>query len=108
MTRNLGNGPGFAQLDLRLTTVFRAPRPPSRDPESAKREQTDNLEMSVDLFNALNRVNASTFVGVVSSPVFGQANAARTARTAQARCATASEVDGGAAAEVNCRSMTEL
>ncbi len=83
MTRNLGNGPSFAQLDLRFTSVFRAPRPPSQDPESAKREQTDNLELIVDVFNALNRVNATTFVGVIMSPLFGQANAARTPRTAQ-------------------------
>jgi hypothetical protein len=83
VVRNDGDGPTFAQLDLRLTTVFRLPRPPSADPESAKREQRDNLELSVDLFNALNRVNATTFVGVVGSPLFGLANSARTPRTAQ-------------------------
>jgi hypothetical protein len=71
------------QLDLRFTSVFRVPRPPSKDPESAKREQTDNLELSLDLFNALDRVNPTTFVGVTTSPLFGQANAARTPRTAQ-------------------------
>jgi hypothetical protein len=83
VTRNLGNGPAFVQLDLRFTSVFRVPRPPSKDPESAKREQTDNLELSLDLFNALDRVNPTTFVGVTTSPLFGQANAARTPRTAQ-------------------------
>jgi hypothetical protein len=31
----------------------------------------------------LNHDNATTFVGVVTSPLFGQANAARTPRTAQ-------------------------
>jgi hypothetical protein len=70
-------------MDLRLTTVFRAVRPPSADPESAKREQRDNLELSLDLFNALNRVNATPFVGVLSSPLFGLANSARTPRAAQ-------------------------
>ncbi|HKC54977.1 MAG TPA: carboxypeptidase regulatory-like domain-containing protein, partial [Vicinamibacterales bacterium] len=54
--RNSGNGPAFAELDLRLTVVFRAPRPPSQDPESLKREQVDNLELTIDLFNALDRV----------------------------------------------------
>ena len=83
ITRNTGDGPAFAQLDLRLATVFRAPRPPSADPESARREQTDNLELSLDLFNALNRVNTNTFVGVATSPLFGQGNSARTPRTAQ-------------------------
>jgi carboxypeptidase family protein len=83
VTRNSGEGPGYAQLDLRLTTVFRAPRPPSADPESAKREQTDNFELNLDLFNATNRVNPTTYVGVITSPLFGQANTARPARSAQ-------------------------
>jgi hypothetical protein len=81
--RNTGNGPAFAQLDLRFTTVFRAPRPPSQDPQSAKREQTDNLELTVDLFNALDRINPTTYVGVITSPLFGRANSARLPRTAQ-------------------------
>jgi len=81
--RNAGQGPGYAQLDLRFTTVFRMPRPPSKDPESAKREQRDNLELNVDVFNATNHVNPTTFVGVITSPLFGQANTARAARTAQ-------------------------
>ncbi|HYX81940.1 MAG TPA: hypothetical protein VE714_06070, partial [Gemmatimonadales bacterium] len=83
ITRNAGDGPAYAQLDLRFTAVFRAPRPPSSDPESAKREQVDNLELNLDLFNATNRVNPTTFVGVVTSPLFGRANAARPARSAQ-------------------------
>jgi hypothetical protein len=83
ITRNEGNGPSFAQMDLRFATVLRSPRPPSKDPESAKREQTDNLELSVDLFNALDQVNPTTFVGVITSPLYGSANAARTPRTAQ-------------------------
>ena len=83
VTRNTGDGPSFAQLDLRLTTVFRAPRPRSADPESAKREQTDNFELNLDLFNVTNRVNPTTYVGVITSPLFGQANAARQARSAQ-------------------------
>ena len=81
--RNTGSGPAFAQLDLRFTTVFRAPRPPSEDPQSAKREQTDNLELTIDLFNAFDRVNPTTYVGVITSPLFGRANIARAPRTAQ-------------------------
>jgi carboxypeptidase family protein len=81
--RNTGDGPAFAQLDLRFTTVFRAPRPPSEDPQSAKREQTDNLELTIDLFNAFDRVNPTTYVGVITSPLFGRANLARMPRTAQ-------------------------
>jgi len=83
VVRNSGDGPAFAQLDLRFTLVFRAPRPPSQDPESLKREQVDNLELTVDLFNALDHVNASNYVGVITSPLFGRANSARMPRTAQ-------------------------
>ncbi|OLB61943.1 MAG: hypothetical protein AUI11_07520 [Acidobacteria bacterium 13_2_20CM_2_66_4] len=68
---------------MRFTTVFRAPRPPSEDPQSAKREQTDNLELTIDLFNAFDRVNPTTYVGVITSPLFGRANIARAPRTAQ-------------------------
>ena len=83
VSRNIGDGPGYAQLDLRFTTVFRAPRPPSKDPESAKREQTDNFELNLDVFNVTNRINPTTFVGVITSPLFGHANTARPARSAQ-------------------------
>ena len=51
--------------------------------ESGRREQIDNLELTLDLFNALDRVNPTAFVGAVSSPLFGRATAARTPRTAQ-------------------------
>jgi hypothetical protein len=83
VARNSGDGPAFAQLDLRFTTVFRAPRPSSADPESAKRENTDNLELTIDLFNALDRINATSYVGVITSPLFGEPTAARIPRTAQ-------------------------
>ena len=83
VARNSGDGPAFAQLDLRFTTVFRAPRPSSADPESSKRENTDNLELTIDLFNALDRVNATSYVGVITSPLFGEPTATRIPRTAQ-------------------------
>ena len=81
--RNSASGPAFAQLDLRFTTVFRAPRPSTADPQSRKRENTDNLELTVDLFNALDRVNAAGYVAVVTSPLFGRATSGRLPRTAQ-------------------------
>jgi len=83
VTRNTGNGPGLAQVDLRFTTIFRAPRPRSADPESSKRDQVDNLELNLDVFNALNAVDASTVVGVVTSPLFGRAATVRPARSFQ-------------------------
>jgi Carboxypeptidase regulatory-like domain len=83
VTRNTGQGPGFAQVDLRVTKLFRMLRPPSADPESRKREYVNNLEMNVDIFNVFNRTNLVSYVGVLSSPFFGRANAASRPRTLQ-------------------------
>ena len=79
VTRNTGDGPGLAQVDLRVTKLFRAPRlvDRRRDPAS------NNLEFSADFFNLFNRVNFENYIGVQSSPFFGRANAARQARTIQ-------------------------
>jgi carboxypeptidase family protein len=79
VTRNTGDGPGLAQVDLRVTKLFRAPRlvDRRRDPTS------NNLEFSADFFNLFNRVNFENFIGVQSSPFFGRANGARQARTIQ-------------------------
>ena len=81
--RNTGMGPGLAQVDLRFTTILRAPRPPSADPESTKRDFLDNLELNLDIFNALNALNANTVVGVITSPLFGRPAAVRAARSMQ-------------------------
>jgi hypothetical protein len=82
-SRNSGTGPRLAQIDLRFTTILRAPRPPSADPESTKREFVDNLELNLDVFNVLNTLNATTVVGVVTSPIFGRPVAARAGRAMQ-------------------------
>jgi hypothetical protein len=58
-------------------------RPPSADPESSKREYINNFEMNVDIFNVFNRTNLGSYVGVLSSPYFGRANAASRPRTLQ-------------------------
>jgi hypothetical protein len=78
-TRNTGEGPGIARLDVRLTKLFRGPRLFERDREHTSR----NIEISADAFNILNRVNLSNFVGVQTSPFFGQANSALPPRTIQ-------------------------
>ncbi len=75
-------GPGLA-VDLRFTTVLRAPRPPSADPESSKRDFVDNLELNLDVFNVLNTLNATSVVGVAGSPLFGKPAAVRPARSVQ-------------------------
>jgi len=77
VTRNTGRGPGLVQLDLRLTKLFRVPRPLNRDLASR------NLEISLDAFNVVNHTNFVNFVGVLTSPFFGRANAALPARTLQ-------------------------
>jgi hypothetical protein len=77
VTRNTGKGPGLARWDVRLTKLFRVPRPANRD------RTARNLELSIDAFNALNHMNPVGFVGVTSSPLFGRPNAARPPRTIQ-------------------------
>ena len=83
VTRNIGLGPTLVQADVRFTTVLRAPRPPSADPESRKRDFIDNLELNLDIFNLLNAVNANSIVGVISSPLFGRPSSVRSARSMQ-------------------------
>jgi hypothetical protein len=41
------------------------------------------LELGIDAFNVLNRVNVKNFVGTQSSPFYGRANAANPARQVQ-------------------------
>ncbi|HWQ31540.1 MAG TPA: TonB-dependent receptor [Blastocatellia bacterium] len=79
VTRNTGNGPGLARVDLRVTRAFRAPRLLDRKRDSSSR----NLEFSVDFFNLFNRVNFENHTGAQSSPFFGRAVAAHQARTMQ-------------------------
>ncbi len=84
VTRNTGRGPGTVQLDLRVTKVFSLQRISAGERRRSKR----SLEFSVDAFNAINHRNATSIIGVVSSPLFGKANAASPARTIQlsAKC----------------------
>jgi uncharacterized Fe-S cluster protein YjdI len=75
IARNSGNGPMYASVDVRLSKRFVL---------GAHREHgTRYLEARVDGFNALNQVNATNYVGVLSSPFFGRANSASPARQIQ-------------------------
>jgi hypothetical protein len=76
--RNAGQSTGFGRLDLRLTKVFKTARPLSYP--AAK---PGDLLLSVDVLNALNRANYRDFVGVRSSPFFGQPISAEQARKIQ-------------------------
>ena len=77
VTRNTGHGPALLQLDLRVGRLFHVPSPVERE------RATRNLEINVDAFNVLNRVNFVNFIGVQTSPFFGRANSAEPGRTLQ-------------------------
>jgi len=78
VTRNTGEGPGLAQLDLRLTKLVSVWRPFERADRSS-----ESMTINVDFFNVLNRTNDAGFVGVLSSPFFGRAVSAGPPRTVQ-------------------------
>jgi len=79
VTRNTGRGPGIVQLDVRLTKAFSL-----RDTSTGEHHRSRrSMEFSVDAFNAINHTNVTNIIGVVSSPLFGQADAAGPARTIQ-------------------------
>jgi hypothetical protein len=73
--RNSLDGPGYADVDLRW----------SRDLflNHSKKEKGPALTLGVDAFNLLNRVNASAYVGTLTSPFFGRAVAAQPPRRLQ-------------------------
>ena len=81
VTRNTGQGPGYAQLDLRLSKFFPFPTPFRK--ETKPGSKTRNLALNVDLFNVLNHNNLSNVIGDMSSPLFGKANASLQPRTVQ-------------------------
>lgn len=65
VTRNTGQGPGAAIVDLRWYRDFRL------QPE--RKEKSASVTLSVDAFNILNRVNYQNYIGSLSSPFFGRA-----------------------------------
>lgn len=73
--RNSLEGPGYADLDLRL----------SRDLFFDRIKKGDGAAMTlgIDAFNVLNRVNYVGYIGTLSSPFFGQAVAAQPPRRFQ-------------------------
>ncbi len=81
VTRNTGRGPGFAQLDLRLSKLFLLPF--FFDAQDKDKGAFRNLEVNLDVFNVLNRNNLTDVIGELSSPLFGRANGSLQARTIQ-------------------------
>jgi hypothetical protein len=76
VTRNTGRGPRTVQLDLRFARTFNIA--PLRGGD-----KRDSFDLTVDVFNAINRTNVANTVGVLSSPFFGRGNSAAAARTIQ-------------------------
>jgi len=71
--RNTGRGPGYADVDLHLGKEFRV----------LQIAETARMEFGLDAFNVLNHVNYKDYVGVLTSPFFGRANAAQPPRRLQ-------------------------
>jgi hypothetical protein len=73
--RNSLQGPAYAALDLRWSRdFFLAP---------AKKDRGPTVTLGLDAFNIWNHVNYVSFVGVLSSPFFGQPISAQPPRRLQ-------------------------
>ncbi|MDE3155192.1 MAG: TonB-dependent receptor [Acidobacteriota bacterium] len=72
--RNTLQGAGSAELDLRLSRTFAV---------GGGTGTARKLTLGVDAFNVLNRVNYLTYVGTVTSPLFGQPVTAQAPRQLQ-------------------------
>ncbi len=75
VSRNAGQGPGYASIDLRWFRRF-ALRP---DPKN----EGPALTVAVDAFNVFNRTNFDNYVGALTSPFFGRSVASLPARRLQ-------------------------
>ena len=71
--RNTLVAAGFAQLDLRVSHEFKM----------GSQKNAPSFTVALDAFNVLNRVNYGSFIGTVSSPLFGQPITARPPRQFQ-------------------------
>jgi hypothetical protein len=67
-------GPGLVNLDLNLSHDFKL----SKEKKDAK-----ILSISVNSFDVLNHPNYVTYIGTISSPLFGQPVAAQPPRRMQ-------------------------
>jgi len=74
VARNTMAGPGTIDLDLNLSHDF---------PLSKKNNEAKVISLSLNSFNVLNHPNYVTYIGTVSSPLFGQPVAAQPPRRMQ-------------------------
>src|SRR5579863_4490708 len=72
--RNTMYGPGTINLDLSLSHDF---------PLSKRKKENRSLSVALNSFNALNHPNYLTYIGTISSPLFGQPVAAQPPRRMQ-------------------------
>jgi len=72
--RNTMAGPGLINLDLNLSHDFKL---------SKGKKESRVLSLSLNSFNVLNHPNYVTYIGVQSSPLFGQPTAAQPPRRMQ-------------------------
>jgi hypothetical protein len=85
--RNTGAGPGFASVDFHLAKRinFRRTESGSGNARTAGNngDRVSQLEIAIDAFNAFNHTNFKNYVGTLTSPFFGRANAANPPRQVQ-------------------------
>jgi Carboxypeptidase regulatory-like domain len=74
LPRNTLHGPGFVNLDLNVAHDFVL---------SKRRKEARTLTVALNSFNVLNHQNDVTFIGVITSPFFGQPVAALPPRRMQ-------------------------
>jgi hypothetical protein len=76
--RNSAEGPGYADLDLRWSRELSL-----RAGAAGGKPSSPSVTVGVDAFNVLNRLNYSRYIGTLTSPFFGRAIAAQSARQIQ-------------------------
>ena len=85
--RNTGVGPGYASVDFHLARrfTFRRTEGGSGNARAAgsSEDRVSQVEIAIDAFNAFNHTNFKNYVGTLTSPFFGHANAANPPRQVQ-------------------------
>jgi hypothetical protein len=85
--RNTEAGPGYASVDFHLAKriYFRRTEGQNGDAKAARssEDRVSQLEIAIDAFNAFNHTNFKNYVGTLTSPFFGRANAANPPRQMQ-------------------------
>ena len=89
--RNTGAGPGYASVDFHLAKRFNFRRTEGGNGNArmagsiagGSDARVSQLEIAIDAFNAFNHTNFKNYVGTLTSPFFGRANAANPPRQLQ-------------------------